>query len=107
MVSNRGKKGGTMKSPKMEFHDDDDDFLEDLVVDTNPVEALKLTTYSNMKLGWFHPEGRKIAKEGWKKDRLELQRQKNRAMMMMTMTTTTRKPKKNSWKGKPESYKAR
>ena len=47
MASNRGKKGGAMKSPKTEFHNDDDDFLEDLVVDTN------LTTYSNLKLGGF------------------------------------------------------
>ena len=53
MASNRGKKGGTMKSPKTEFHDDDDDFLENLVVDTNPEEAKKPTTYSNLKLGGF------------------------------------------------------
>ena len=53
MASNRGKKGGAMKSPKTEFHDDDNDFLEDLVVDTNPEEAKKLTTYSNLKPGGF------------------------------------------------------
>ena len=53
MASNRGKKGGVMKSPKTEFHDDDDDFLEDLVVDTNPEEAKKPTTYSNLKPGGF------------------------------------------------------
>ena len=65
MASNRGKKGGTMKSPKTEFHDDDDDFLEDLVVDTNPKEAKKLTTYSNLKLGGF------ITKAEDRKGRLE------------------------------------
>ena len=37
MASNRGKKGGAMKNLKKEY-DDDDDFLEDLVVDTNPEE---------------------------------------------------------------------
>ena len=53
MASNRGRKGGAMKSPKMEIQEDDDDFLEDLVVDTNPEEAKKPTTYSNLKLGGF------------------------------------------------------
>ena len=47
MASNRGRKGGAMKSPKMEIQEDDDDFLEDLVVDTKP------TTYSNLKPGGF------------------------------------------------------
>ena len=47
MASNRGTKGGRMKSPKKE--DDDDDFLEDLVVDTKP----KKTTFSNLKPGGF------------------------------------------------------
>ena len=40
-----------MKSPKIE--DDDDDFLEDLVVDSNPKKPTKLTTYSNLKPGGF------------------------------------------------------
>ena len=47
MASNRGKKSGTMKNPKTEVHDDDDDFLEDLVVDTNQ------TMYLNLKPGGF------------------------------------------------------
>ena len=47
MASNKGKKGGAMKNLKTELHNDDDDFLEDLVVDTDP------TTYSNLKLGGF------------------------------------------------------
>ena len=47
MASNRGRKGGAMKSPKVEIQEDDDDFLEDLVVDTKP------TTYSNLKPGGF------------------------------------------------------
>ena len=50
MASNRGKKGGTMKSPKTEFHDDDDDFLEDLVVDTNPEEAKKLLNIGSIRM---------------------------------------------------------
>ena len=65
MASNRGKKGGAMKSLKMEFHDDDDDFLEDLVVDTNPEEAKKPTMYSNLKPGGF------ITKAKDRKGRLE------------------------------------
>ena len=65
MASNRGKKGGTMKSPKTEFHDDDDDFLEDLVEDTKPEEAKKPTTYSNLKPGGF------IIKAEDRKGRLE------------------------------------
>ena len=48
MASSRDTKGGRMKSPKIE--DDDDDFLEDLVVDSDPK---KPTTYSNLKLGGF------------------------------------------------------
>ena len=65
MASNRGRKGGAMKSLKMEFHEDDDDFLEDLVVDTNPEEAKKPTTYSNLKPGGF------ITKAEDRKGRLE------------------------------------
>ena len=41
MASNRGKKDGAMKSLKMEFHDDDDDFLEDLVVDTGQERLIR------------------------------------------------------------------
>ena len=48
MASHRGTKGGCMKSPKKEG-DDNDDFLEDLVVDTKP----KKTMYSNLKPGGF------------------------------------------------------
>ena len=65
MASNRGRKGGAMKSPKMEIQEDDDDFLEDLVVDTNPEEAKKPTTYSNLKPGGF------IMKAEDRKGRLE------------------------------------
>ena len=39
-----------MKSPKTE---DDDDFLENLVVDSNPKKPKKLTMYSNLKPGGF------------------------------------------------------
>ena len=51
MASSRGTKGSRMKSLKKE--DDDDDFLEDLVVDSNPKRPKKLTTYSNLKPGGF------------------------------------------------------
>ena len=59
MASNRGRKGDAMKSPKMEIQEDDDDFLEDLVVDTKP------TTYLNLKPGGF------IMKAEDRKGRLE------------------------------------
>ena len=59
MASSRGKKGGATKNPKTEVPDDDDDFLEDLVVDTKP------TMYSNLKPGGFISK----AKDG--KGRLE------------------------------------
>ena len=48
MASGKGTKDGRMKSPKQE--EDDDDFLEDLVADSDPK---KPTTYSNLKLGGF------------------------------------------------------
>ena len=53
MASNRGRKSGTMKSLKIEIQKEDDDFLEDLVVDTNPEEPKKPTTYPNLKPGGF------------------------------------------------------
>ena len=52
-ASNRGRKGGPVKSLKKEVEEEDDDFLEDLVVDTNPEEPNKTTTYSNLKPGGF------------------------------------------------------
>ena len=48
MASSKDTKGGRMKSPKIE--DDDDNFLEDLVVDSDPK---KPTMYSNLKTGGF------------------------------------------------------
>ena len=63
MVSSRGTKGGRMKSLKIE--DDDDDFLEDLVVDSNPKKPMKPTTYSNRKPGGF------VTKAEDRKGRLE------------------------------------
>ena len=65
MASSRDTKGGRIKSPKIE--DDNDDFLEDLVVDSNPK---KLTTYSNLKTGGFFTK----AKD--QKGRLEKRRAK-------------------------------
>ena len=65
MASGKGTKGGRMKSPKQE--EDDDDFLEDLVVDSDPK---KPTTYSNLKLGGF------VTKAEDRKGRLEKRRAK-------------------------------
>ena len=48
MSSGRDTKGGRMKSPKQE--DDDDDFLKDLVVDS---DLKKPATYSTLKPGGF------------------------------------------------------
>ena len=54
MASNRSKKGGPVKNPKKEVEEkEDDDFLDDLVVDTNLEEPKKSTTYSNLKPGGF------------------------------------------------------
>ena len=67
MASSRGKKGGATKNPKTEVPDDDD-FLENLVVDTKP------TMYSNLK-----PEGF-ITKAEDRKGGLE----KRQALIAMT-----------------------
>ena len=48
MASSRGMKGSRIKNPKKE--DEDDDFLEDLVVESN---LKKTTSYSNLKPGGF------------------------------------------------------
>ena len=68
MASGKGAKGGRMKIPKQE--DDDDDFLEDLVVDSDPKKPKKLTTYSNLKPGGF------VTKAEDRKGRLEKRRAK-------------------------------
>ena len=76
MASGKGVKGGRMKSPKQE--DDDDDFLEDLVVDSDPKEPKKSATYSNLKPGGFVTK----ADDRKKEDGRKLKRQK---MMTITM----------------------
>ena len=86
-----------MKSPKKEVEEEDDDFLEDLVVDTDPEKPKKKTMYSNLKLGGLS-QRLKIAKAYWIKDRRESQRQENRMMMMMMMKMMT--------KGKTDNYRA-
>ena len=68
MVSSRDSKGGRMKSPKIE--DDDNDFLEELVVDSDPKNPKKPTTYSNLKPGGF------VTKAEDRKGRLEKRRAK-------------------------------
>ena len=60
MASGKGVKGGRMKSPKQ-----DDDFLEDLVVDSDPKKPKKPATYSNLKPGGF------VTKAEDRKGRLE------------------------------------
>ena len=55
----RGRKRGTMKSPKKEIEEEDDDFLEDLVVDTNPKEAKETDNLLEPETWWFHHEGRR------------------------------------------------
>ena len=51
MASSTGTKDSRMKNPKTE--DDDDDFLEDLVVESDPKKLKKPTTYSNLEPGGF------------------------------------------------------
>ena len=63
MASGKGTKGSRMKSPKQE--EEDDDFLEDLVVDSDPK---KPTTYSTLKPGGF------VTKAEDRKGRLEKRR---------------------------------
>ena len=65
MALSRDTKGGRTKSLKIE--DDDDDFLEDLVVASDPK---KLTTYSNLKPGGF------VTKAEDRKGKLEKRRAK-------------------------------
>ena len=87
-----------MKSPKKEVEEEDDDFLEDLVVDTDPEKPKKKTMYSNLKPGGLS-QRLKIAKAYWIKDRRESQQQENRTMMMMMMM-------KMMTKGKTDNYRA-
>ena len=68
MASGRDTKGGCMKSLKQE--DDDDDFLEDLVVDSDPKKPKKPATYSTLKPGGF------VTKAEDRKGRLEKRRAK-------------------------------
>ena len=62
MASGRGKKGGPMKNPKKEV-EEDDDFLDNLVVEPQE-EPKKSVTYLNLKSGGF------IMKAEDRKDRL-------------------------------------
>ena len=50
MASGKGTKGSGMKSPKPKQEEEDDDFLEDLVVDSDPK---KPATYLTLKTGGF------------------------------------------------------
>ena len=71
-MSKAGGKGGPAKNPKKtkrEPDDDDDEFLEDLVVDT---ETAKQPSYSTLKLGDF------VTKAEDRKERLEKRRAKRK-----------------------------
>ena len=68
MASSRGTKGSRIKNPKKE--DDDDDFLEDLVAESDPKKPKKPTTYANLKLGGF------VTKAEDRKGRLKKRRAK-------------------------------
>ena len=50
MASGKGKKGSRMKSPKPKQEEEDDDFLEDLVIDSDPK---KPASYLTLKTGGF------------------------------------------------------
>ena len=72
MSDKAGGKGGPAKNPKKtkrEPDDDDEDFLEDLVVDT---ETAKQPSYSTLKPGGF------VTKAGDRKERLEKRRAKRK-----------------------------
>ena len=68
MASSRGTKGSRIKNPKKE--DDDDDFLEDLVAESDPKKPKKPMTYTNLKPGGF------VTKAEDRKGRLEKRRVK-------------------------------
>ena len=68
MASSRGTKGSCAKSLKKE--DDDNDFLEDLVVESDLKRPKKPTTYSNLEPGGF------VKKAEDQKGRLEKRRAK-------------------------------
>ena len=67
MASGKGTKGSRMKSPKLKQEEEDDDFLEDLVVDG---DLKKPATYSTLKTGGF------VTKAEDRKGRLEKRRVK-------------------------------
>ena len=72
MSGKAGGKGGPAKNPKKmkwELDDDDDDFLEDLVVDT---ETAKQPSYLTLKPGGF------VTKAEDRKERLEKRRAKRK-----------------------------
>ena len=72
MSGKAGGKGGLAKNPKKtkwEPDDDDDDFLEDLVVDT---ETVKQPSYSTLKPGGF------VTKAEDRNERLEKRRAKRK-----------------------------
>ena len=72
MSGKAGGKGGLAKNPKKtkwELDDNDDDFLDDLVLDT---ETAKQPSYSTLKPGGF------VTKAEDRKERLEKRRAKRK-----------------------------
>ena len=67
-----GGRSGPTRNPKKtkQEPDDDDDFLEDLVVESDPKKPKKPTTYANLKPGGF------VTKAEDQKGRLEKRRAK-------------------------------
>ena len=99
-MASKGGKGGPARIPKKmkqepEPDDNDDDFLEDLVVDS---DRKRPATYSTLKTGGF------VTKAEDRKGRLE--KRLKLKMMTMTMTMTMMKRKKSSSNGKLENWKA-
>ena len=71
MSGKAGGKGSLAKNPKkMKRELDDDDFLEDLVAESDPKKPKKPTTYANLKPGGF------VTKAEDRKGRLEKRRAK-------------------------------
>ena len=71
MSGKAGGKGSPAKNPKKTKQEpDDDDFLEDLVAESDPKKPKKPTTYANLKPGGF------VTKAEDRKGRLEKRRAK-------------------------------
>ena len=102
MASGRGKKGGPVKNPKREV-EEDDDFLDDLAVDTQE-EPKKGATYSNLKPGGFLTKAKDC------KDRLTKRQVRIAAAREQDDNDDDdddeEETEKEQLEGKPDNYKA-